>query len=112
ALGSRPPRSPRAGLVGPIVIRYSRESDQTALERLALLDSRRLPPGSFLLAMVAGELVAAAPLEIDAEPLSDPFRPTEDIRQLLPLRGANIRRRYEASASRGEAACRGLPGTA
>ena len=86
ALGLQTAKSPLAGLEGPVVIRYSRESDQSALERLAVLDSKRLPPGSFLLAIVGGELVAAAPLDVDAEPLGDPFRPTEDVRQLLTLR--------------------------
>jgi hypothetical protein len=41
---------------------------------------------SFLLAEVEGELVAAAPLDGEREPLSDPFRPTANVRELLRLR--------------------------
>jgi hypothetical protein len=51
------------------LIRYSGATDQAAL------DSRRLPEGSFPLAETDGELVAAAPLDVEAEPMSDPFRP-------------------------------------
>jgi hypothetical protein len=71
------PHAPTAhlDLLEPILIRYSRDGDRAALKRLAALDSRRLGEGTFLLAEVDGELVAAAPLELDGEPLSDPFRP-------------------------------------
>jgi len=72
----------------PILIRPSTLLDGAALERLAALDSRSLPDGSFLLAEVDGELVAAAPLEADADSLSDPFRPTHRIREFLELQVA------------------------
>ena len=78
-------------LVEPILIRYSRDGDRAALERLAALDSRRLAEGAFLLAEVDGELVAAAALDVDEEPLSDPFRPTATLRELLRLRTHQIR---------------------
>jgi hypothetical protein len=55
-------------LAGPILIRHSGAGDRTALERLAALDSRTLREGSFLLVEVDGELVAAAPIDVDAEP--------------------------------------------
>ena len=41
----------------PVLIRHSGDGDRAALERLAALDSRRLPEGRFLLATVDGELV-------------------------------------------------------
>ncbi len=75
----------------PILIRYSRDEDRAALEGLAALDSRKLADGAFLLAEVAGELVAAAPLDLDEEPLSDPFRPTASVRKLLTLQARQIR---------------------
>jgi hypothetical protein len=53
----------------PILIRSSRDGDRGALERVAALDSRTLAAGSFLLAEVERELVAAAPLAVDEEPL-------------------------------------------
>jgi hypothetical protein len=85
-------------LTGPILIRYSRDDDHVALERLAALDSRMLPEGPFLLAEVHGELVAAAPLDRDAEPLSDPFVPTANVRQLLKLRARQVGRSRVAAA--------------
>jgi hypothetical protein len=79
-------------LLEPILIRNSRDGDRAALERLAALDSRTLADGAFLLAEVDGELVAAAPLDVDEEPLGDPFRPTAAVRELLGLRARHIRR--------------------
>ena len=38
---------------------------------------------SFLLVEVDGQLVAAAPLDVDAEPLRDPLRHTGNLRDLL-----------------------------
>ncbi len=74
----------------PVLIRYSRDGDQAALERLAALDSRQPPAGRVLLAEIDGELVAAASLDPDAEPLGDPFRPTATVRELLRLRRRQI----------------------
>jgi len=76
----------------PIVIRHSGCGDETALTRLAALDSRTLPAGSFLLAEINGELVAAVPLDADAAPLKDPFRATANVRELLVLQAGHIRR--------------------
>jgi hypothetical protein len=84
--------------MGPILIRYSRDDDHVALERLAALDSRTLPKGPFLLAEVDGELVAAAPLDLDAEPLSDPFLPIANLREMLKLRARHIRQSRGAPA--------------
>ena len=72
-----------AELAGTIMIRRSRRDDLSALQRLAELDSRVLPAGSFLLAEIGDELVAAAPLDVDEEPVSNPFKRTADIRELL-----------------------------
>jgi hypothetical protein len=77
----------------PILIRRSELLDRVALERLAALEGRTLPEGTFLLAEVHGELVAAAPIETDAEPLADPFRPTADICDLLAIQAARLRGR-------------------
>lgn len=88
----------------PIIIRRSEIIDLPALRKLAALDSRRLPDGQFLVAEVAGELVAAAPIESDEPALGDPFRPTADIRHLLELQARSIRERLPASAIRERAA--------
>jgi hypothetical protein len=90
-------------LLEPLLIRYGREGDRTRLERLAALDSRRLTAESYLLAEVDGELVAAVPLDLDEEPLSDPFRPTGTLLDLLRLRADQIR------SSRGTPARREAP---
>jgi hypothetical protein len=84
-------------LEGPILIRYSGLGDERALERLAALDSRPLPRGSFLLAEIGGELVAAAPIDVDADLLKNPFRPTANLRELLTLQADHVRRQRDAS---------------
>jgi hypothetical protein len=94
----RSPISFEVELRGPILIRYSRDDDQVALERLAALDSRVLPKGLFLLADVDGEVVTAAPLDLEAEPLSDPFLPTANLRELLKVRAHQVRRSRGAPA--------------
>jgi hypothetical protein len=84
----------------PVLIRYSRDEDWPALERLGALNSRTLAAGSFLLAEVDGELVAAAPLDLDEEPLSDPFRPTASLLELLRLRADQVRSSRDVLARR------------
>src|SRR5262245_30318879 len=106
ALRSKVEPGRRQELEHPFLIRESRADDKAALERLAQLDSRRLPEGSFLLAEIHGEVVAAAPLDVDEEPLGDPFRPTASIRQLLRLQARYARRNRE-----GAARCAGLSRT-
>lgn len=100
-LTSRDAPNAPLGLLEPLVIRYSRDGDRAALERLAALDSRALTEGAFLLAEVDGELVAAAPLDVDEEPLSDPFRPTATLRELLRWRARQIRSSREVLARAG-----------
>jgi hypothetical protein len=96
-LRSRAEPAPHHEREHPFLIRHSRAGDKAALERLAQLDSRRLPEGSFLLAEVHGEVVAAAPLDVDEEPLGDPFRPTASVRQLLSLQARYARRNRESA---------------
>jgi hypothetical protein len=75
-----------------VVLRLCRGGDGPALERLALLESRSLPRGSFVVAEVGGELVAAAPLGEPGPAFADPFRPTAAIVRLIELRRAQIHR--------------------
>jgi hypothetical protein len=83
----RPQRAPADALV----LRRSQDGDQAALERLAALDSRELPAGTFCLAEVDGELVAAAPLDVEDAPLADPFKRTADVVELLELQARRLR---------------------
>jgi hypothetical protein len=84
-------------LGGPILIRYGRDRGRAALERLATLDSRWLSAGSFLDAELGGEVVAAAPLDGNCEPLSDPLRPTANVRELVSLQARHARRYRDVS---------------
>jgi hypothetical protein len=74
-----------------IEIRLATEGDRPALEALALLDAKRPPAGSALVAFVEGELVAALPLD-GSDALGDPFRPTADLVRLLSVRAAQLAR--------------------
>jgi hypothetical protein len=74
-----------------VVIRLCRGSDDPALERLAVLSERQLPRGSFVVAELSGELVAALPLDVPGPPLRDPFRRTTGLLDLLELRARQVR---------------------
>jgi hypothetical protein len=75
-----------------IAIRLGHVGDHDALERLAQLEGRNLPRGSFVLAEVDGEVAAAWPLDDDAPALADPFRRTDQLVSLLALRAAQLHR--------------------
>ena len=91
-----------------IVLRRAVPADAAALDRLAQIDSRRLPAGPHLVAERDGALVAAL-----AQPsgitFSDPFVPTADAVELLrrwaqertalPPRRVTLRRARLAAAS-------------
>ena len=68
-----------------ITIRTSRPADASKLQRLAALDSQRLPAGEMLVAEIHGEIVAAYQPEA-ARAVADPFRRTADVVSLLKLR--------------------------
>jgi hypothetical protein len=70
-----------------ITIRSSRSADSAELQRIAALDSQRVPTGDLIVAEVAGELVAAYAPET-ARAIADPFRRTADVVELL-RRAAN-----------------------
>jgi hypothetical protein len=104
-------------LQGSVLIRHSGAGDHPALERLAAerlaaLDGRQVPTGTFLLAEVDGELVAAKPLDADAETLSDPFRSTANVRALLELRARHVRQDRSAVRRQVRTTPRALPDTA
>ena len=68
-----------------ITIRTSRPADASELNRLAALDSQRLPAGDLLVAEVSGEIVAAYD-PAAARAIADPFQRTADVVSLLKLR--------------------------
>jgi hypothetical protein len=67
----------------PIRITHATSADRAELERLAELDSGRLPAAPALLARVDGEVRAA--IGVNGETVADPFHPTAEIVTLLRL---------------------------
>ena len=70
-------------------IRYARGGDQAALERLAALDSARVPAAPLLVAEVDGELRAALSM-VDSEVIADPFYITAPLVEQLQARAARL----------------------
>jgi hypothetical protein len=75
---------------GSIVIRRAHAGDRPALDRLQALAERRLPDVPLIVAEVDGDLLAAAPTTGGAV-VSDPFRVTLDVAELLRLRSSQLR---------------------
>jgi hypothetical protein len=61
-----------------LTIRHANVGDEAALERLAALDSRRVPAGELIVAELDGAIVAALSLDTGAA-IADPFVHTEAI---------------------------------
>ena len=74
-------------LAPTVVIRAARGSDGPALERLATLDSQRLPAGPMLVAESDGEIRAAYSVD-EGRAIADPFVPTAGLVDLLKTRSA------------------------
>ena len=75
-----------------IVIRRLDGDDRADVERLAQLDSRPAPEGALLGLTVEGRLVAAISVAT-GESIANPFSRTGELRALLELRVAQLRRR-------------------
>ena len=85
-----------------VTVRRSTTSDESALDRLAALDSASPPRGPALIAEADTRILAALPLG-SGRPIADPFEPTAGLVQLLELRKSQI------DAARGErGSARGL----
>jgi hypothetical protein len=75
-----------------LTIRLSTPADETALVRLAQLDSARpIPATRVLVAEEGGELVAARALD-GAKTIANPFRRTAAAVTVLEARGAELER--------------------
>jgi hypothetical protein len=72
-----------------IALRLALPADDVAIERLSQLASRRLSAGVVLVAEADGEILAAA--DPHGCVISDPFRVTIDVVELLRLRAAQLR---------------------
>ena len=73
-----------------LTIRLAGPDDAPTLERLAKLDSNRVPAGPALVAERCGAVKAALGIA-DGRFISDPFSPTADLAELLRVRAAALR---------------------
>ena len=72
-----------------ISLRLALPADDVALWRLSEVAGRQLSPGTVLVVESDGEILAAA--DADGHVISDPFRVTLDVAELLRLRTAQLR---------------------
>jgi hypothetical protein len=72
-----------------VTVRRSTSGDESALARLAALDSATMPRGPALVAEADTRILAALPLG-SGRPIADPFEPTAELVQLLQLRRGQI----------------------
>src|SRR4051794_36523387 len=73
-----------------VTIRWALPADLPALERVAALDSKRLPAGPLLIAAVDGQIWAALST-LDESTVADPFVPSGDLVGLLHARASQLR---------------------
>jgi hypothetical protein len=82
-----------------VLMRRATIADAGRIRVLARLDDKRLPAGPFLVAEVAGEIVAAVSLS-NGTVVADPFRLTSDAVAMLRLRAAQVSTTTEFGARR------------
>jgi hypothetical protein len=92
ARGGPAPRSTltRVAEDAPLTIRHATAADFPALERLAALDSRRIPTGELFVAEAEGRLLAATSLDTGAI-VADPFEHTASIVEVLRVHASAVR---------------------
>jgi hypothetical protein len=74
-----------------VTIRWALPADLAALQRVAALDSKQLPAGPLLVAVVEGQIRAAVSTLEDGD-VADPFFPTLDLVRLLRTRASQLRK--------------------
>jgi hypothetical protein len=89
-LHARRPISQRRTDAAAVTIRHAGAADMKSLERLAALDSRRVPAGELFVAEVDGQLLAATSIDTGAI-IADPFEHTAAIVELLQTRARAAR---------------------
>ena len=90
SLRARPRVAPRRIDTAPLTIRHAAADDMKSLERLAALDSRRVPSGELFVAEVGGRLVAATSIDTGAV-IADPVEHTASIVELLQIQAGAAR---------------------
>jgi hypothetical protein len=78
----------------PVVIRMAHSGDESALRRLAVIDSAEALEAPVAIAEVDGEIRAALSLW-DGFSIADPFFPTADLVELLRDHSRRLRARAE-----------------
>jgi hypothetical protein len=89
-LRARRPISKRRTETAAITIRHAATDDMKSLERLAALDSRRVPSGELFVAEVDGRLLAATSIDTGAV-IADPFEHTAALVELLQIQARAAR---------------------
>jgi hypothetical protein len=89
-------------LPDPVLVRQAGAGDVARIRVLARLDDQRLPAGPYLVADLAGEIVAAISLASGCV-VADPFRRTADAAEMLRLRAAQLAERERVAAPNGRA---------
>jgi hypothetical protein len=89
-LHAHQPISQRRPAAAPLTIRHAAADDMKSLERLAALDSRRVPSGELFVAEVDGRLLAATSIDTGAV-IADPFEHTAKIVELLQIQARAVR---------------------
>jgi hypothetical protein len=77
---------------GSVTIRRLSEQDNGGIKVLAQLEGRQEPEGPWLGAEIEGRVLAATSLTT-GETISNPFSRTAELRAMLELRAAQLRRR-------------------
>ena len=72
-----------------VLVRRATAGDHPSIRTLALLDSRRIGDGPYLVAEIADEMLAAMSLTTGTI-VADPFRRTREAVELLRMRAAQI----------------------
>jgi hypothetical protein len=88
--GSTRPATVPAPAVHDVTVRMAAEDDRVAIERLAALDSARVPSGTLVVAVIAGTIQAAQPVS-GGPAIANPFVPSLDLVNLLQVRARQLR---------------------
>ena len=79
-----------SNIANGVTIRWALPTDLDALERVAALDSKKLPAEPLLVAAVDGQVWAAVSV-LDDVAVADPFVPSGDLVGLLRTRASQLR---------------------
>ena len=89
---ARPAHEPDELPEDAVLVRRARATDAASIRTLAYLDDRRLSDGPFLVAEIAGDVIAAMSMS-SGQIVADPFRRTRDAEELLRLRAGQLAER-------------------